>query len=68
MSIMHLVPWDTLKGLAASVEPVQGAVITAFLTEAHKQTCAEVEAAKKCLAHYGYKVIETQHHEYQELE
>lgn len=64
---MPLIPCEKLKAWAASVEPVQGAIITNFLMEADAKMRAEVEAAKKCLAEYGYKVVETQHHEYQEL-
>lgn len=64
---MPLIPCDKLKTWAASVEPVQGAVILHFLAEAEAKMASEVEAAKKVLADYGYKVIETQHHEYKEL-
>jgi hypothetical protein len=63
----QLIPCDKLRAWAASIEPVQGAVVLNFLNEADAKMRAEVEAAKKCLADYGYKVLETQHHEYREL-
>lgn len=62
-----MIPCQKLHALADSVEPTARMYIKQFLTEAESKVKAEVDAAKKCLADYGYKVLETQHHEYQEI-
>lgn len=64
---MPLVPIEKLKAWAETVDATYRIPIVAFLTEAETKVAAEVDAAKKCLADYGYKVIETSHHEYKEL-